>query len=230
MDIKTLRRTHLEKYVKQFRTAEEFLKPLNDRLQRLNESPISSGYLSQLRVGPPKGRNIGDVVARKLELGLGLEKTALDHPLSAEHKIPKAGSRPKYTLLPVISSIQAGAWGDINNPFELGGADSYSAVTGTWSQQAFLLTIEGDSMTDSRGGLSIPHGAQVVVEPEEEAKNGDIVVAKLERHEQATVKKLVVDPPNTYLMPLNPQYDKITIDEECRIVGVVKQVVIVIRG
>ena len=27
---------------------------------------------------------------------------------------------------------------------------------------------------DSRGGLSIPHGAQVVVEPEEGAKNGDI--------------------------------------------------------
>lgn len=29
-------------------------------------------------------------------------------------------------------------------------------------------------------------------------------------------------------MPLNPQYDKIAINEECRIVGVVKQVVIVI--
>ena len=68
----------------------------------------------------------------------------------------------------------------------------------------------------------------MVVEPEEDARHGDIVVAKLKTHEQATVKKLVIDPPDTYLMPLNLQYDKIAINEECRIVGVVKQVVIVI--
>lgn len=84
-------------------------------------------------------------------------------------------------------------------------------------------------MTDTRGGLSIPHGAHVFVEPEEDARHGDIVVAKLDRHEQATVKKLLIDPPTAFLMPLNPQYDKIAINEECRIVGVVKQIVIVIQ-
>ena len=132
---------------------------------------------------------------------------------------------PEFRLLPVISSVQVGSWGDTIKP---GDADNYTPVNGTWSRYAFVLRVEGDSMTNPGGGLSIPHGAQVVVEPEEGARHGDIVVATLKTHEQATVKKLVIDPPDTYLMPLNPQYDKITIDEECRIVGVVKQVVIVI--
>ena len=138
----------------------------------------------------------------------------------------QAGPDPEFRLLPVISSVQVGSWADATEP---GDADNYTPVNGTWSRYAFVLRVEGDSMMNTVGGLSIPHGAHVVVEPEEDAQHGDIVVAKLVTHEQATVKKLVIDPPDTYLMPLNPQYDKITIDEECRIVGVVKQLVIVIR-
>ena len=172
--------------------------------------------------------NVLGVNASWLDSGRG-GRNGIDQPLSAADGESPAGPAPEFRLLPVITSVQAGSWGDAIDPFEPGDADSYTPVIGTWSQYAFVLRVEGDSMTNTGGGLSIPHGAHVVVEPEEVARHGDIVVAKLEAHEQATVKKLVIDPPDTYLMPLNPQYDKIIIDEECRIVGVVKQFVVVIR-
>lgn len=84
MDIKSLRRAHLEHHIRPYRTAELFLEALNDALQAAGEDPIASGYLSQLRAGPPKGRNIGDVVARKLEIGLGLPPNAFDMKLDSE--------------------------------------------------------------------------------------------------------------------------------------------------
>lgn len=172
--------------------------------------------------------NVLGVNASWLDSGQGA-RNGIDQPLSAADGESQACPTPEFRFLPVISSIQAGSWADTINSFEPGDADSYTPVIGHWSQYAFVLRVEGDSMTNTGGGLSIPHGAHVVVEPEEGARHGDIVVAKLDSHEQATVKKMVIDPPDTYLMPLNPQYDKITVDGTCRIVGVVKHLVIVIR-
>lgn len=155
-------------------------------------APVSSAYLSQLRVGPPKGRNIGDAVARKLEQGLGLKEDALDQ------QAPPSD--------------------------EPGDADDWEVVTGL-SRHAFVLRVEGDSMTRQRGGMSIPNGAKVAVEPNEQPENGSIVVAKLEGMKAVTIKKLVVEPPYNFLMPLNELYDRISVTEGCRIVGVVKKVI-----
>lgn len=226
MNIKTLRRAHLERHVGGFRTAEDFLQSLNNRLQRLNETPVSSAYLSQLRVGPPKGRNIGDAVARKLEKGLGLKTDALDHPLPTAGKDHQAPSDSSNALprLPVISSVTAGQWREDANPFEPGDADDWEVVTGL-SRHAFVLRVEGDSMTSQRGGISIPNGAKVAVEPNEQPENGSIVVAKLGGMKAVTIKKLVVEPPYNFLMPLNELYDRISVTEDCRIVGVVKKVI-----
>jgi SOS-response transcriptional repressor LexA len=41
---------------------------------------------------------------------------------------------------------------------------------------------------------------------------------------EATIKKLMIDGPNKYLMPLNPDYRPIKINGNCTIVGVVKKV------
>jgi SOS-response transcriptional repressor LexA len=51
-----------------------------------------------------------------------------------------------------------------------------------------------------------------------------IVVAILEGSSEATVKKLVWDSPQCYLMPLNPAFKPIPIDGNCRIVGRVVQI------
>ncbi|WP_261921805.1 helix-turn-helix domain-containing protein [Shewanella sp. NFH-SH190041] len=122
--------------------------------------------------------------------------------------------------VPIISMIHAGQWHDAcEDTF----ASEYRETSARVSTKAFALKVVGDSMTNPYGQPSIPEGAFVIVDPCVEAHSGNIVVAKLPSSNEATLKKLVVDGPNRYLMPLNPNYKPIEINDECQIVGVVKQ-------
>lgn len=86
------------------------------------------------------------------------------------------------------------------------------------------LRVRGDSM-QAPDGQSIPEGYIVFVEPARQWENGDIVVAKLDNEQAATLKKLQLDGDRMYLKPLNPRYPLIEVTGECSIVGVVVQVV-----
>ncbi|EIC83587.1 Repressor protein C2 [Serratia sp. M24T3] len=92
------------------------------------------------------------------------------------------------------------------------------------SSDAFALTVRGDSMTNPSGLPSIPEGSTVIVDPNVEATNGKIVVARIAGTSEATMKKLVIDGPNKYLVPLNPRYANIPICDNCEIIGVVRGV------
>ena len=95
-------------------------------------------------------------------------------------------------------------------------------VAGKWSQQAFAVRFEGVSMTNPNGSPSIPDGAIVIIEPAEQPKSGEIVLAKSTG--PAVVKKLTKDGPKTYLASLNPQYQLIEADSSYNIIGVAKKV------
>lgn len=81
----------------------------------------------------------------------------------------------------------------------------------------FSLRIKGDSMKDA----GILDGDLVVVRGSEHAENGEIVVALL--GEEATVKKLRRSVDRLELVPANPEYKPILVQEgeELRILGVV---------
>ncbi|MCC7918282.1 LexA family transcriptional regulator, partial [Escherichia coli] len=51
-----------------------------------------------------------------------------------------------------------------------------------------------------------------------------IVIARLDGTNEATVKKLVIDGHQKFLVPLNPRYPNIPINGNCLIIGVVKGV------
>lgn len=127
--------------------------------------------------------------------------------------------------VPLISSIQAGSWMEIVDIFEPGHADQWQETTANVSKNSFALRVEGKSMQNPNGYPTVPHGAIVIVDPDLAATSGKIVVAKLPNSNEATIKKLVIDGPIKYLEPLNPDYKPITIDSECVIIGVVKQVI-----
>lgn len=127
------------------------------------------------------------------------------------------------STVPLISSVQAGGWAEVVDNFQPGDAEEWRETTAKVGPNAFALRIEGDSMT-SPTGTSIPHGSIVIVDPDAEYTNGSIVVAKLIDVQEATIKKLVIDGPNKYLKPLNPNYAPIPINGSCRIVGVAKKV------
>lgn len=123
--------------------------------------------------------------------------------------------------IPLISSVAAGAWteGVREKP------ETYITVTERFPDGTFALRVNGDSMHDPDGPISIPDGSIVMVVPDYDPVSGKIVVAMLEGSEEATVKRLVIDGPIKYLMPLNKRYQPIPVNGNCRIVGRVKQVI-----
>lgn len=84
----------------------------------------------------------------------------------------------------------------------------------------FALRVKGDSMI----GAGILEADLVIVRPQASAKNGDIVVARVNQ-EEATVKRLVRKPGIIQLAPENPKYRPISVDENVEIVGKVIRVV-----
>ncbi len=79
----------------------------------------------------------------------------------------------------------------------------------------FALRVRGDSMV----GAGIFSGDLVVVRPQPDADNGDIVVALLE--DEATVKRFRRDETGVWLLPENPSYQPID-GRTARILGKVK--------
>ena len=73
-------------------------------------------------------------------------------------------------------------------------------------------------------GAGILNGDLVIVRPQASAKNGDIVVARVNQ-EEATVKRLVRKPGLIHLAPENPKFKPIPVDENTEIIGKVIRVV-----
>ena len=82
----------------------------------------------------------------------------------------------------------------------------------------FVLRVRGDSMI----GAGILDGDKVVVRPQPDAENGQIVVALLD--DSATVKRLKKTGRDVWLMPENPSYEPIP-GSEAKILGRVKALI-----
>ncbi|MEW6701899.1 MAG: transcriptional repressor LexA [Bacteroidota bacterium] len=71
----------------------------------------------------------------------------------------------------------------------------------------FGLKVRGDSMVNA----GILEGDLVIVSPNQNASNGDIVVALL--HDEATMKRFIARNNKIYLMPENENYQPIEVNE-----------------
>ena len=89
-----------------------------------------------------------------------------------------------------------------------------------WGGEAgcFVLRVRGDSMI----GAGILDGDKVVVRPQPDAENGEIVVALLD--DSATVTRLKKTGRDVWLMPENPSYEPIP-GNEAKILGRVKALI-----
>lgn len=141
---------------------------------------------------------------------------ARESQLSYENVRPAA----KRGSVPVISSVRAGSWGQINDHIP----DTDRTVEARYSspsKHAFALEVEGDSMV-AASGPSFPAGTVIVVEPERAPKPGDYVVAKDVATRKGTFKKLMSDGARWYLKPLNRDYPTLELDDPAqRVIGVV---------
>ncbi|HGA2976864.1 TPA: LexA family protein [Klebsiella aerogenes] len=126
--------------------------------------------------------------------------------------------------VPVLSWVQAGFFTETKPSEILNATDRWVETSLRISDNSFALEVKGDSMTNPNGLPTIPEGATVIVDPEAEVMHGKIVVARVDGTNEATVKKLVIDGPQKFLVPLNPRYPNIPINGNCVIIGVVKGV------
>jgi len=228
---KELRLENLRALVAEFKTADEVAK-------RAGTAPM---YLSQIlngsksSTGTPRG--VGDTLARKLELGCGKELGWMDKSHLSEKETGSKIERRPFDVniaplmlasrqIPVISSVQAGALRDMENPYEPG--DGY-AVEYTedpkLSRWAFCLDVEGMSMSPR-----FQPGDRLFVDPDRAPGPGNFVVAR-NGSNQATFKKYRprgMDPNGNEifeLVPLNDDFPTLRSDQEALyVIGVVTEV------
>ena len=121
--------------------------------------------------------------------------------------------------IPVLGTVPAGpldlATEDEENTFIL---DPSIARKGT-----FLLKVKGDSMT----GDHILPGDMVLVNKQDTADQGDIVVVLI--GEEATLKRFKRDGKKITLMPSNPDYQPVILNEHSGSVRIIGKIEAVIR-
>jgi len=114
-------------------------------------------------------------------------------------------------LIPIVGHISAGgpklAFEDIEGNLAVDKTIITEAGT-------FALRVEGNSMI----GKGIFKGDYVVIKPQSVAQNGDVVVALID-DDEATVKEFRRKNGTMQLVPANPTYEPIDVDEQVKIIG-----------
>lgn len=164
--------------------------------------------------------NLLQVPIKEFSPALAKEAEMITSALTANVSSPRPYKpSPKY---PVISLVQAGAWNDACEAYTLDQIDEWYESEMHVQGAAFWLRVEGDSMT-SPTGTSIPDGSLVLVDTGRDAMNGSLVIAKLTDSNEATFKKLIIDGGMKFLKGLNPAWPMMPINGNCKVIGVVVQ-------
>jgi SOS-response transcriptional repressor LexA len=160
-----------------------------------------------------KGEQVPDGVSiTKIARATGVQPTWL---LTGEGEMYPLPSRPDnvYSLpmtvrkknrlveLPLISAVPAGKVATMFHPDHV---DDYVTVDDIRDPGAFALRVKGNSMSPR-----IEDGDVVIVSPQAEARNGDICVVRVEGED--TLKKVKFEGTYVHLIPLNPDYEPVTV-------------------
>ena len=120
--------------------------------------------------------------------------------------------------MPLISDVQAGSFKEHVDNFHPGdGGEEAVATTVPVQRYTFALRVTGDSMEPE-----FREGMILIVEPELDPQINDYVIAK--NGDGTTFKQLIRDGGVWYLKPMNPRYPLKEIDEDTKIIGVVRSV------
>ena len=199
-------------------------KELAEKVYRLSGRKLDQAVISNLERGKAGSSKRLPDIARAC--GVRTDWLTLGHGDMVEGSgianVEEVGASYSTRTAPVISWVQAGEWSEAVDLHEPGFGDGYEPVPANAGPSVFWLRVVGDSMT-APTGASIPEGHLILVDPELEAMNGSLVVAKLDDSQEVTFKKLVIDAGQKYLKPLNPDYKTIQVNGNCRIVGVVTE-------
>jgi len=214
-----------------------------DRVRRLREARGWDQSELARRVSSIASRKVAAQSIQQLEAGdvsrprylpelataLG---TSLEYLLTGEgpSQLPNAKELP-LTLprkIPIINYIQAGHPKEVVDDYMagagMGEVSLYGEAAERYSRYTFALEVDGDSMLPE-----FRPGDVVIVDPDVVPNPGNIVVAKLDTEDRATLKKYrargfdAQGEPIFELVPLNDDYPTITVNagNPGRVVGTV---------
>ena len=190
-----------------------------DILDCINAFTAEHGY-------PPSVREIGERVGlsssstihshlKTLERrGLLQRDPTKPRALRTEHSRPNA--MPDAIVMPILGRVAAGV--PITAQEDLQGEFILPASFISRGSDGFMLKVQGDSMVDA----GILDGDMIVVRPQPDANNGEIVVAMVEG--EATVKRFYKESGRFRLQPENATMEPIYAND-VDIVGRVEAVV-----
>lgn len=123
--------------------------------------------------------------------------------------------------LPVLGSIAAGVWCEMQEQFTPETAEDWIDAPGPVGPDAFVLRIDGVSMHNPGGHVSFADGDRVIIDPDAPTEPGDFVVAKLAGSSHVTFKRLQREGAEFFLEAINPDWDPryIRVTEEWHILG-----------
>jgi repressor LexA len=120
--------------------------------------------------------------------------------------------------IPVLSSVPAGKTAAMFHPEFV---ERYITVDNLKDRDAFALVVKGKSMSPK-----IEDGDIVVVSPHQDVRSGDICVIRV--NDEDVLKKVKIDEQYIHLIPLNPDFDPVTVRK--RDVSFVWKVIRVIKS
>jgi len=163
---------------------------------------------------PTKG--IGDQIAREIEKALALHAGYLDMPYGLGEFNNATLISHTGRKLPVMGSIAAGAWCEMEGNFDPRDAEEWIDAPGPVGPRAFILRVEGMSMEPK-----FVEGDKIVIDPSLEALPGHFVAARRASDQSATLKQLRQEGGEQYLYALNPDWPEriIKMTEEWSICG-----------
>jgi SOS-response transcriptional repressor LexA len=187
------------------------------------KSGIDASYVSRMLYPMDKkgAKNIGEDMAEKITSAFPEWLATGSGPVTSEASNVSAVD-PARSVVPVISSVRAGTWGEINDHAPDSG-EVFAVREAKVGPHAFALRVDGDSMTWD-GLPSFPAGTTLIVDPDRSPKAGDYVIAKNSEKQGAgaVFKKLVTDGYVWRLKSLNRDFEPIDIDDPAiRVIGVV---------
>jgi repressor LexA len=192
-------------------------------LEVIRDFTAEHGYPPSVReIGERVGLSSSSTVQSHLKT---LEKRGLIHrdptkpralTASTDGKPPRQPTREhEYGVLPIVGKVAAGTPITASENIE---GELVVPLEFARKRDSFMLRVQGDSMIDA----AILSGDLIVVSPQPDAKNGEIVVAMLDG--DATVKRFFREGGRIRLQPENASMQPIYADD-VTIVGRVEAVI-----
>ena len=178
-------------------------------LQFVNDFVRENGFAPSVReIGGAVGLRSTATVSYHLQQ---LQEKGLLHASGKKGQKRAISTATRPGQIPVVGLVTAGM------PI-LALENQEGTISWDGDPSCFALRVRGESMI----GAGILDGDMVVVRPQQNADDGQIVVARIE--DEATVKRLCRKNGEIWLMPENPAYPPID-GNQAEIVGIVKSVV-----